>query len=876
MNKQSRIQTRVAGLAGKRFFYPVLAFLLPLLTLMAAYAAMEVWPFGDHATAIIDSYHQYVPFIAELHDKIWTGESLLYSWHGSLGFNFWAVIAYYLASPLNFLIAIFPAGMMLEVFETLILVKIGLSAVTASYYLKCRSGKWNIAVVLFAQFYAMGGFTAAYYWNVMWLDCIVLFPLVVLGAQRLIDEADGRLYVIALGLTIYCNYYIAIMVCLFQILYFFIYWFQRVRPGFRQFLKRGMLYAGCSLLSGGLGAVFLLPTYFVLLNSSKGSPPSSWKFYRSFLDVFKQQFVLIEPTQLEGAPNIYCGLLIGLLVVFFAMMRVIPLRERLLRLGLSSFILISLNVNVIDYVWHGLHFPNNLPGRYSFLYIFLMVEMAYDAFCLLGTLRRRWYAAAGVVTAVLFAACLIWGEEEIPLYASLTTGLVTEGYLFFLVLQKNGLSLQRKRLQIYPLHLLLILMTAELMANSIYASCMNGNITRSLYLDDLEDMAAYRASYASSEKPYRMELGQTEGRDDVTRYHLNGLSFFSSTCDDRMEELVGALGLYKAGNKYTYEGATPLTDAMMGIRYIASKKGLTAYNLRQVDTIGEENIYENRRELPIGYMVQREILDWVLIEKDPFMIQNDFARLAAGTEEKVFSRLETPQPEISGGEISSTEDSRWYYSNAGEGEMTFHLSFEETQDIYVYFEASHCTKMKLDAYDNSLSYDDQRGHIVHIGVCGGGAEVTLTFPFDTEYSSGNVALQIAAFDSDAFEDVYDTLTDGRLNVSSYDSTHIKGSMTAHEDGILMLSIPFDEGWKIMVDGEKAEQFPVGEGLMGIDLAEGEHTVNMSYIPVGFIPGLLITAASLLIWILYVRYVKRKRRQREEMVARLVEELTAVK
>ena len=44
---------------------------------------------------------------------------------------------------------------------------------------------------------------------------------------------------------------------------------------------------------------------------------------------------------------------------------------------------------------------------------------------------------------------------------------------------------------------------------------------------------------------------QIRGRDDVTWHHLNGLSFFSSTADDREEKLMGALGFYNSGNKYS-------------------------------------------------------------------------------------------------------------------------------------------------------------------------------------------------------------------------------------------------------------------------------------------------------------------------------------
>lgn len=93
----------------KQRFY-ILSFIIPFLILIAAYIAMGVFPFGDRQVQIIDSYHQYVPFFSEFYRKIWEGDSLFYSWNGGLGMNFWAIVAYYLASPLNILILLFPRG----------------------------------------------------------------------------------------------------------------------------------------------------------------------------------------------------------------------------------------------------------------------------------------------------------------------------------------------------------------------------------------------------------------------------------------------------------------------------------------------------------------------------------------------------------------------------------------------------------------------------------------------------------------------------------------------------------------------------------------------------------------------------------------------
>ena len=201
-----------------RWMKRVLAFLLPLAVMTAAYIYRGIWPFGDQCAMIIDSYHQYVPFFSEFQYKLSHGESLLYSWHGSLGYNFWSVLAYYLASPLSILIPLFAHDRMIQAFQLLIVLKIALCGLTCCMYLQEREREASWMAPLFSAFYALGGFMTAYNWNVMWLDVVWLFPLVYMGARRLIRQGDGRLYAIALGLSILSNYYMAIMVLVFLVL----------------------------------------------------------------------------------------------------------------------------------------------------------------------------------------------------------------------------------------------------------------------------------------------------------------------------------------------------------------------------------------------------------------------------------------------------------------------------------------------------------------------------------------------------------------------------------------------------------------------------------------------------------------------------------
>lgn len=831
------------------YFYGWLALLLPVVIVLAAYIGMGVFPFGNQAAMIIDSYHQYVPFFSELHDKIWHGDSLLYSWHGSLGFNFLAVQAYYLASPLNLLIALFPASMMIEAFECLIILKISLSCWTAYRYLRVRTGKNDYGTVVFAGFYALGGFMIAYNWNVMWLDSIVCFPLILMGVERLINEGKGSLYTIMMGMAIFCNYYMAIMICIFVVLYYFVVWFSRKRKGIRHFFVTGIHFAGCSLLAGGMAAVYLLPTYYTLINSSQGSKPTEFKFYRNFLELFRQQFAIVEPTQLTGAPNIYCGVLLAMLVLFYIVARNIRLREKVGRLLVTAFVLVSLNVNVLDYIWHGFHFPNNLPGRFSFIYIFMVVVMAYDAWSSLRLTDIRFYAVFFAAEAVLFGLCVWYPENRLPVYSMAITGGLMAVYIILLTAHRKHWTLKIRGHRILPKQMLLMLLTLELAGNAIFGLCMNGTVNRTSYTQDRQEVADIRDRYEAKDTFYRMELSEIRGRDDITWHHLNGMSFFSSTADDRMEKLMGALGFYNSGNKYSYKGATPLTDALLGIRYVISNDIMETSNLSLCEETANKYVYENQQYLSVGYMVDTDTAEWKIVEGDPFATQNDFARMATDSERALFTQLFVPEPEVTGGVLTDTGEDKYYYDRENsDGSLTWQLYFEEQQDVYIYFEASHCESLKVIVDGKTETYSDQRGHIVHLGQCDAGKVVTLNFPMDSEYGSGNVKLQMYAFNQDVFEDVYGQLAGDQWQVTEYDSTHLSGTIDVSEDGLLMISVPYDEGWTVLVDGEEAEKLPVGEALTGCYLTAGSHRIEMRYIPQGFVPGAIISIVSVMLFI----------------------------
>ena len=158
----------------------LLSFLLPLIMMVAILISKHVFPFGDKCILRTDFYHQYLPFHTELHNKLKHFESLFYTYKVGLGANFITLLAYYLASPFNILLILVGENYVLEFITVMVVLKIALSGLTMSYYLVKRYDTSSFVVIFFAIFYAMSGYMGAYYWNVMWLDNIVLFPLLLI------------------------------------------------------------------------------------------------------------------------------------------------------------------------------------------------------------------------------------------------------------------------------------------------------------------------------------------------------------------------------------------------------------------------------------------------------------------------------------------------------------------------------------------------------------------------------------------------------------------------------------------------------------------------------------------------------------------------
>jgi uncharacterized membrane protein YfhO len=448
----------------------------------------DIFPFGEECYLRSDMYHQYAPFYSELWNKLRSGETLTYSWDIGMGTNFISLMAYYLASPINWIIVLFPQKYMIEIMNGLIIVKLSFASVTLAYYLTKHFNTKKCTVAVFSIFYALSGYVCAYSWNIMWLDCIVLLPLIMLGLERLVKENKGFLYCITLGLCIFTNYYISIMVCISIVIYFVVLMLSMDRLSSPVlYLKKLLRWGFYSILAAGLAACFLLPEIytFSLSASSSTTFPQSWTAYFSVVEMLTRQLMYVPVhLGLDHYPNIFCGVAVFILIPMYICDSKVKLTERVGKCAILLIFLLSYNLNVFNYIWHGFHFPNSLPARQAFIYIFFVLAMSYEAFHHLKSISDKAFGGA-VWFALIFlvvASELFKDSETFSFKTFYISGLFMLMYAALLFLERRT-----KCFFPYPFIIALMLVVVECALN-LNATGL-GTTSRTAYLADYDSVS---------------------------------------------------------------------------------------------------------------------------------------------------------------------------------------------------------------------------------------------------------------------------------------------------------------------------------------------------------------------------------------------------
>lgn len=813
----------------------IVAFLLPLIVFVAVYYMKDIFPFGKECYLRSDMYHQYAPFYSELWHKLRSGESLTYSWDIGMGTNFISLMAYYLASPVNWIIMLFPQKYMIEIMNALIIVKLSLASVSFAYYISKHFNTKKCTIAIFSIFYAISGYACAYSWNIMWLDCIVLLPLIMLGLERLVKENKGFLYCISLGLCIFTNYYIAIMVCLSVVIYYIVLMLSMDKLASPVlYLKRVVRWVFFSGIAGGLAACFLLPVVytFSLSASSSSSFPQSWTAYFSVVEMLTRQLMYVPVhLGLEHFPNIYCGVGVLILLPLYIMDSEVKLSQRVGKCAILLIFLLSFNLNIFNYIWHGLHFPNSLPARQAFIYIFFVLAMSYEAFYHLKKVSDKAFGGAvwGALIFLFVASEMFKDYESYDFKTFYISGLFVIIYALLLYITRTC-NMSFPVTFVIALTLVVVETALNLNATGL------GTTSRTSYLADYDKVSELTTEITEDDTSfYRIDkIFGSRSKNDGAWHNYRTISTFSSTCNAGMSTLFTNLGLEASTNAYGYNGSTLVTNCLFSVKYLLSNTSLATDNLLSyVAENNNEYLYRNNYTLPVGYAIDHYIED----SDTPSSIYN-------GVENQNYL-----MESLTG--VKNVFELMYNYSSTTEA--TFNSTYTGHMYIYKPENTTEYVSVSINGVNQTFSGLKNDNHILDAGYVNEGDEITV----GGEPAS---AYKVYILDESKFLQAYNKLNNSSFNVTDYTTTTFNGTINASADGTFMFSIPYDAGWSVYIDGKKCDTYPVLDALLATNITAGEHTVELKYTPVNYILGCIISVLCIIILVAVALVKKFRYRQ----------------
>lgn len=835
-----------------------LAFLIPFAVLFLCYAIFGVWPFGKRSVLALDLNGQYVCYYDSVYNILNGSESLFYSWSRNMSGEMMGIIGYYLASPFNIFVWLFPREMITEGLLTMMLMKVGACGLTMSLFLTKYRGMSRLTSVIFPTMYALCSYFIVQTMNPMWLDGVLVLPLVVWGVEALVREGKWKLVTFSLIYAFVTNFYIGYMIGIFSALYFITFMVSSgMKWSWSYVWTRCTLFGYCAIASVLSSCFMILPVYKSL---------SLGKFEFSVPDYSLRQnfdFVNLIPkflpnsydtVRMEGLPFLYCGIVTLILVPLYFACRKYRLREKLANGALMAVLFLCMYITPIDMLWHGGQLPNWLPYRYSFMISFLMVLFAAKAFERLDRIKPKYIAICAAVIVGLIIYAESFNNEKFNDVTVLLPAAV-------IVVIMAVLLYNIKRFR--NVKAMCIILTVAIAAEAFYSTFIQLYKThsdivysnRDTYLDVIpETREVVDAVYAQDDDFYRMEKTYHRTVNDPIALGMYGMSHSSSTLNAKIIETIGLLG-YTARSHYTrYDGATPLTDDLMGFRYILSKDSKTLPYTTETDISPNEDItvYENENALGIAYLASSDVLDFEFDEDQPFNSQNMLMAALLGEKTAyIFKPITEKSYELENikeGRASGGHDSFKKIDADKNTQIHYYITPNYNYPVYMYLPTNYERQLNVwineEYYGHYYEYEDY--NIKYLGTYEPGEQfhLGLTLAKDDCYVK---EFLFYFCDTDRLDECTAKLQEKNTDtvVDKISGDHLEISVNADEDCVLFTTIPAQEGWTVWVDGEKTEyEVSVNDSLITIPVTTGKHTITMKFIPAGLETGLLMTGAGL--------------------------------
>ncbi len=838
--------------------------LIVAVIFVAVLVVCGITPFGDGTFLMFDLKRQYVDYYAYYRTVISGENNIRYSFAATLGSGTLGFFAYYLMSPFLIILSMFDQAGICAAITGVIGLKLMLAAFLMDIFLQiyiCKPEKIaffdqiSAAIYVGAVSWGFSGFLFAHSMNMMWTDVVILFPIYILCLEMLLKEDRKAPFIVVLWGMLVLNYYITFQVILFTVLWTIM----RIAVSeYEKPIKLLFRVAGCGMVSGAMSAALLLPTAIELMNSPKDITQLGLKLTGKNLtplDIFSKLPTLaydyIEAR--FGYPQIYCGVLLVALTLLYFMSRKVPVREKVGMFCLLSIMMISFCLDVVNIIWHAGMEPSGHPYRQAYLFVFLMIICSTRAMSILDSEINL--IKLGISFALMVVTLFFIRRNKYDHISDLTViasyGMIVAYAVLFIAF---SLSTRREKKLLPAIFVLFLLGNiADLTANSIYTYHYQAMLSEKAgeYSKTVSDtLEAVNYIKQNDSSFYRVENLSPRQQNDSMQYNYNGITHYSSAGMTYVRYFLQRLGFNEDGLYVNYgRDNTETADSLLGIRYHITGSGDKSHH-DYVKIYDEEKVvYENPYALPISIETEDYDLSGISDPEenipdngmshvpiaDAFTLQEEIYGRLLKREVNIFTKAEVRKSDL-----EETEGKYSYFYDVKamqDGEMYLYIAglIGESENLVIYVDGE-----LFSTYGNASCVK-----VLNLGFFDEGDEILVQLQGESmDYNFGEAFF--VTEDVEALKQACDELRSRSGEVTRKSSSHLVID-TGDCNGVF-ITVPYEKGWNITVDGRKVEPVAVYDSLtyVPIDTEGTSHTVEMIFTPEGIWVGLIFSISGLLI------------------------------
>ena len=780
------------------------------------------YPFGSQSIIWSDMHEQITAMYYHFYDSIYNSKSLFVDFNSGGAINFVGVLAYYILSPFTLIILFFPRELIDNAVSIIVALKILLSGLTCLYFISKTFNKIddNYKIIL-SLLYAFSSYSLTLYIITPWIDIVYLFPMLLLGLKKLLDLESSKLYIITLSISLICSFYITFIVLLFIIFSSFLYLYIFKKEN----IKKAIFHLGvATIISILIASVILIPSFIQIFASQRASI--------NLAEIVNSKFGPLSDkiAYLFGSTILIVFSLLILLNFKKHKKFTIFLFLNLLLLGLP------LIIEPINKMWHFGSYVY-FCYRYGFIIVLFLIIGAGYYLTNLDSMKKYPIIASKIIPLLLLIITFIvmfvifykyrfriflaidsltFTRDKIALLSLFFVSLlifITVLILFFTNKKENN----------FTIIFLYIITISQILFNSyFYFNKYDSNYLNNQYnwMEEIYDINLLKDKYYVKETN-RILISNYGMVSDIRTF-----SNFTSLVDKTNYETMIMLGYDSYGNDTEAIGGNLFTDIILAQKYIISDRKISDSYYHYVNDIDNYLYIYEFSNLPFGFVINNNS-----------SIKN--AKNSMEASNIIYNSI-TNNDNIFDIEKLDALENKYFISGKKRLYLDIDFNINNKRNNYNLF----------DIYVN--------GNLLYQSVPNTNRNGTL---YLGEFLDEEVEIKIVSLKENNIKDINlgildlqkidDFLNNYGKNVDiEFNHNKMIISTNGNNNDLLFLPITYLDNYKCSTH----EIFRVYDNFIGIKLHDGENIIEISFIPKGFIIGIIISFIGIVFFIIWERYL----------------------